>query len=275
MAHFAKTVRNIVFAVVLAGAALAAYTYYTGEDGISDGISGAIKTAEEYADDYLSKSAYVTADPDYSPEADEMFNEKYDIVSGDIDKCAIEDIKSGMGMDIDVGGCALKLVTSDDADALYDGLYIEASGIEKYQCYTENDTLFIKGSSTDSGTKSQIILYIPKGFVFAAADIELGAGSVEIESIKADELRLECGAGRINAEYAEADNISLKCSAGSINVRLFGVKEDYNFILENAIGMVDIGGESYNGVAQYQKIQNDADKNVSVNCSLGSIKIEF
>jgi hypothetical protein len=270
MAHLAKTVRNIAFAVVLAGAALAAYTYYTGDGSVADGISGAVKNAGEYVEDYLNKSGYTEAALSYEPETDTMFNEAYGIMSGNIAKCVIEDMQSGMSMDIDAGGCTLRIAASDT-----DALYIEASGIEKYQCYTENDTLFIKGSSSDTGTKSQIILYIPEEFVFATADIELGAGKVEIENIKADELKLECGAGLINAEYAQADNISLKCSAGSIDVRLFGVKEDYNYILENAIGMVDIDGESYNGVAQSEEILNDAGKNVSVNCSLGKIKIEF
>jgi DUF4097 and DUF4098 domain-containing protein YvlB len=175
-----------------------------------------------------------------------------------------------MNIDIDMGGCSFKTVTSED-----DLFYIETSNIGKCQYYTEEGTLFLKGYGSESGMKNEIIFYIPKGYVFDTADIELGAGNMEIESIETDELMLKCGAGRINAEYAEADNINLKCSAGSINVRLFGVKEDYDYILESAIGMVTIADESYSGVAQSQKIQNDSDKIVDINCTMGNIKISF
>jgi hypothetical protein len=288
-------IRNIVFAAILAGGALTAYTKYTDAetssnilssiihdesltDGISDGVSNeiskgisdGIKSVGEYAGNYINGNVDADDTPNYELTEENMFNEAYNIVSGDIDKSVIEDMQSGMSIDIDMGGCSFQMVTSED-----NFFYIEASNIGKCQYYTEDDTLFIKGYGAESGVKNEIIFYIPKGYVFDTADIELGAGNMEIKSIEADKMNLKCGAGLINAEYAGAESINLKCSAGSINVRLFGVKEDYNYILESALGMVTIADESYSGVAQSQKIQNYSDKNVDINCTMGNIKISF
>jgi hypothetical protein len=302
-----KIIRNIIFAVILAGGALTAYTKYTAAgtssnilssiihdesltdgisdgvsneiskgisdsivNGISDGISNGIKSAGEYAGNYISGNVAADDTPNYELTEENMFNDAYDIVSGDIAKCVIADMQSGMSIDIDLGGCSFQTAASED-----DLFYIEASNIGKCQYYTEDGTLFLKGYGAESGVKNEIIFYIPKGYVFDTADIELAAGSVQIESIVAAELNLRCGAGVIGVEYAEADSINLKCSAGSINVRLFGVKEDYNYILESALGMVTIADESYSGAAQSQKLQNDSDKNVDINCTMGNIKIYF
>lgn len=214
--------------------------------------------------------------PDYELAEDDMFDERHDILEGDIPIQVIDNMQAGGNLDVDMGGCVFKICPSGD-----DSFMVQAENMDKYQCYVEDSALVIRGTGavTDLSNinmqKSEVTLYVPEDYVFSGAELELGAGNMEIESIKASELKLECGAGRINVQYADTAEGEFKCSAGSVNVRLFGVKGDYNYSIKSAVGMVQIGDESYSGVTAKQDIRNNSEKDIEIECTMGSICLEF
>lgn len=214
--------------------------------------------------------------PDYELTEDDMFDEHHDILEGDIPVRVIENIQADGKLDVEMGGCVFKICPSGD-----DGFMVQAENMGKFQCYVEDSVLVLKGTGavTDLSNmnmqKSEVTLYVPGQYVFDEAELELGAGNMEIESIKASKLKLECGAGRIDVQYADTEDGEFKCSAGSVNVRLFGVESDYDYKIESAVGMVQIGDESYSGVTAKQDIRNNSEKDIEIECTMGSIRLEF
>lgn len=258
MAHF---IRNVLTAAVLAGGVYFLYTKAVGSDPDFD--------IKNFSLDEIDK-------PDYEIDGDDMFDEHYDILEGDIPIREIEDMQTCKNLDVDMGGCVFKICLSED-----DSFMVQAENMDKYQCYVENSSLVIRGTgavvdlSDINMKKSEVTLYVPDDFVFSGAELELGAGSMEIESIMASELDLECGAGMIDVQYADTADGEFKCSAGSINVKLSGAESDYNYTIESAVGLVQIGDKSYSGVADRQDIGNNSEKAIDIECAMGSIKIGF
>lgn len=214
--------------------------------------------------------------PDYELSEDDMFDEHHDILEGDIPVQVIENLQAEGKLDVEMGGCEFVICLSGD-----DSFMVRAENMDKYQCFVEDSVLVLRGTGavTDLSNinmqKSEVTLYVPEDYVFSEAEFELGAGNMEIESINALKLKLECGAGRIDVQYADTAEGEFKCSAGSVNVRLFGVKSDYNYSIKSAVGMVQIDDESYSGVTAKQDIRNNSEKDIEIECTMGSICLEF
>lgn len=278
MAHF---IRKALAAAVVAGGVYFLYTKAAGADPDFDIKNFSLDKIDydsiKEAGSSVGETILQEIDkPDYELTEDDMFDEHHDILEGDIPVQVIDNMQTGGNLDVDMGGCVFKICPSKD-----DSFMVQAENMDKYQCYVEDLALVIRGTGavTDFSDinmqKSEVTLYVPEDYVFSEAALELGAGNMEIESIKASELKLECGAGRINVQYADTADGEFKCSAGSVSVRLFGVVSDYDYMIESAVGMVQIGDESYSGVTAKQDIRNNSEKSIGIECTMGSIKIDF
>lgn len=246
----------------------------------------------------------------YPIEENMIFEDGYDIFSGDIKKYAVG---SGVdSMDIRAGGCAFYCKTSEDGN-----FYVEAEDAGKFQCFIRDNILYVKTirAVTESSPyhDCEIILYIPQDYSFEKVDVNLGAGLLEMSGIAATEINLEVGAGQILADCLQAQNcdievgmgeiiledieantldaevgmghlevegtvlgdIHAKCSMGAAELKLTGTAEEFNYTVEAAMGNVTIDGASYSGLTQDKSIDNRADKNIKMECSMGDIQVEF
>lgn len=153
-------------------------------------------------------------------------------------------------------------------------------------------------------------LYIPAGTVFDKADITTGAGVVSISELTADTLKLELGAGKVDIESltatrrAEIDggagelnilggnlcdldldlgvgelNFSaglsgecdFDCGVGAANIVLPGGEEDYTIRIDKGLGDASIGGEHVTDGRNYGSGPVELD----VDGGVGKIEISF
>ncbi|MFT4105800.1 MAG: DUF4097 family beta strand repeat-containing protein [Lacrimispora sp.] len=150
-----------------------------------------------------------------------------------------------------------------------------------------------------------ITIQIPENYHFSSVTLESShsrgfsgwkaAGSVmTAETISADKLRLETKAGVIKIGQAKAGRLEVEssagsveftgrvdgdiygeCKAGSIQMELEGEKEDYNYDIECNVGEVNVAGESIAGLRSSKKKDNNAGKTMDLECSTGSIQVDF
>ena len=154
-----------------------------------------------------------------------------------------------------------------------------------------NGKLEIKDKSTvfRSG-ESRIIVYIPENTILRKVDLELGAGNVGIDNLKAETANIECGAGQVtirNTELANADidagvgklefsgtlkgKTEVNCGIGEVAIDLQGGSEIYTLDVEKGIGDISVNEES---VSSKTVIGNGENK-VSIEGGIGKISINM
>lgn len=159
----------------------------------------------------------------------------------------------------------------------------------------------------------EIRITVPEGRRFAEMDLRTGAGQAEITGLKADEISLKAGAGEVIMSQVEAKQMSMEAGAGSLEAEKMDVKEievsvgagsftyegkapeeldadcamgelvmdlsgkesDHNYSVRCAAGEITIGNQSGSMLATERYIDNGADSEYSVDCSMGSISIAF
>lgn len=143
-----------------------------------------------------------------------------------------------------------------------------------------------------NGIYGEGIIEIPVGYKFNEAEVSVEAGDLNIASIEADDLNLSAQAsnifltsfeaGQFSAEAQAAaimgagevsDKMEIDAEAGSVELLLAGSKGDYVFNLNNAMGEITVGGDTYSGVSVLNNTGNG--KKAELNCSVGTIKINF
>lgn len=170
-----------------------------------------------------------------------------------------------------------------------------------YNCYREENELKIKirqrkGSyyGDEFAEDRNVTVTVPKGYRLKEADFELGAGELFVEALNADELDVEVMAGEARLQNITADILSAEvkagslvcdgdvakeikgeCKAGELKLLLSGAQTDYNYNLEYKAGEITLGSENLSGVKGEKFIDNQASKNVDLECSTGSITVKF
>lgn len=211
-------------------------------------------------------------------------------------------------LEISVGGGEVYVEQTDDEQ-----ITIEISNDGRMQCYQKNGTLYIKGAMKSGFNGCTMKVYMPKSMQFKDYLVELGAGTVEIDEVIAtkmdldigagtlevkklvcDDVEVEMGAGEIDLygmEVGELDcaigmgdacmegivngNVSIECAMGSATLMLEGNQKDFNYGVECSMGDIVLGTNSYSGAATEQNIDNGADKEMNLSCSMGSISVSF
>lgn len=105
--------------------------------------------------------------------------------------------------------------------------------------------------------------------------VEIGAGEVVINKFQADEAEFECGAGSITASGDVRSLADIHCGVGSIAYTASGREEEYNYDIECGVGEVICGDNSYSGLGKDRHIDNNADKDISIEGGVGSVIIDF
>lgn len=251
----------------------------------------------------------------YDIEEQEVFDKTKEVLSGDLSKYQVADssIRS-LELTIG-GGELVILDSEDEnfyleaenaeklqAFAKEGTLYVKA--------LKNTPTVQINGE----GNTMKLYLYMPKTVVYEKLELELGAGRVEADAVHAARIEADAGAGQIvlsdfvcdefdgevgagelvlknvqtaakaelsvGAGHIEAEvdmqgELEAECSLGQIALNLTGTEKDFNYEISCAAGEIKLGSNSYAGLSKEQKLWNDAEKDVKLDCSLGAINVSF
>ncbi|MBQ8592300.1 MAG: DUF4097 family beta strand repeat protein [Lachnospiraceae bacterium] len=240
---------------------------------------------------------------------DEMMNSFKSNVLGD--EISAAEIRK---LDIDIEGGSLILQTTDS-----DFFAVEESGSRYGKVRVSGDTLYVEKeylakSLWKNNGNDVMILSVPAECQLASVDIDLGAGQIELDDfvikgemeidlgagevlgnqVKADRLTVNVGAGEAifeessvkdmevnvgmgNMEYAGeiAGDLKADCSMGSIIFELTDSEQNHNYNMNCAMGSIELEDKSYSGMASGVYLDNDADSEFTVDCAMGSIEIYF
>lgn len=185
------------------------------------------------------------------------FDNDYPTHQGDFADYEVALSSSVTNLDLIIG--AGKCIISDSSD---DYFHIYSKNAEKYQYYTENHTLYVKGFKSNSYQSNRNLIYleIPKNFYFENISIQLGAGDIEADELLAkNNIDIFVGAGHLSAELLVAENkFNAEVGAGDIEIQDGSVK-DSDF-------MIGLGHMTYTGV-----ITND----LSSECGMGNLTLQI
>lgn len=295
MKKFMKTCAIMALVMVLAGIIMVSLA------GIVKGPE-VIATIKNYVANGLEQ---LDSGVRFDVEADMGFDSAVPIAGGaGIQTFSASDIKN---LDIEIGACELNILPSED-----EFFYVHVDSAGTYQGYVSEDTLCVKAmSSTGIGATLSnennelnldiqapvcaVDLYVPTNFSFEEIKLSLGAGEINGSAfLKADEMEVELAAGEINLTNLETgilnaeigagiftcaanilENVDVECGMGEVNLELAGAGTDFNYDVEVAAGEVTVGEESFGGIAGDRSVNNNAAKNINIECAMGAVEVSF
>lgn len=164
--------------------------------------------------------------------------------------------------------------------------------------------------STGNGFNSKINITVPQNTHFISAEIDAGAGNLNIDSLSADNLEIDMGAGNLDIETLNtqngadidtgAGNLCIKSgtinnleldmdvgeteinaqllgycdfdtSVGALKLNVFGNDDDYNIIVNKGIGEITVNG---NTVHNNSSIGHGSNK-IRIDGGIGETNINF
>lgn len=229
---------------------------------------------------------------DFGLNDEDMFDRDYEVWDGEVEKTRINEDEIN---ELDIQISCSSLVIKDSVDEFF---YIEKKGEGKLQAYEEDGVLYVKallsGSVIGVKQEEKVTLYVPKNVDLHMISVELGAGEIEWNALKADAMKVDLGAGEFVAKNAEVGDlevslgagecliqgklkgdVNVDCAAGDVTLKHVGNEEEFNYEIDCAVGSVRVGKESFSGLASSKKIDNDASKTMEISVSAGSVEVEF
>ena len=129
----------------------------------------------------------------------------------------------------------------------------------------------------------------------AEVDLEVSAGTINWAGLTAERLEIDMAAGAIsgtNTSITGAIEIDMKAgsvelggtfgtkadisvAAGKVSLNMANAFNEYIYDLSCAGGSVNVGEEKLEGLVKVKKIDNNAEKNMDIECSAGAVDIQF
>ena len=103
----------------------------------------------------------------------------------------------------------------------------------------------------------------------------IGAGGIEIKKIQTGELSCDAGAGGAEIRGSVDGDCNITCAVGGVSLVLENDEKEFDYRLDCTMGHISLGKHEYTGLAREKKIDNDGDKKMELNCSLGNISVKF
>ena len=145
--------------------------------------------------------------------------------------------------------------------------------------------------------KKQIKVIVPSGKDFDTVSLGVDMGTIDLEcDLKVQELSVEVGAGEfsgygnitaaycdlqvgagtIDIDQLDIQKLNADCSAGEIDMVVTGKEKDYNYDLSCGMGEIDLENSEYSGLGIEKTISNEgAKKDMVLECGMGEIDVEF
>lgn len=107
--------------------------------------------------------------------------------------------------------------------------------------------------------------------------VEVGAGEFSgYGNITAAYCDLQVGAGTIDIDQIDVQKLNADCGAGEIDMVVTGKEKDYNYNLSCGMGEIDLENSEYSGLGIEKTISNEgAKKDMVLECGMGEIDVEF
>lgn len=240
---------------------------------------------------------------------DDLFDPDFELFIGGstIYEADASEVKN---LQVQLGGSDVQFVQWDK-----DMWRVEAKSIGKFQSYVEGDTLKILGIKKGINLGYfEVTVYMPGNAELNKAEIAIGAGDMEIESLAADKAAINVGAGSLTIKDLQADKLLINTGAGEVKVRdgvigdmelatgmgslnvkgkitgdiyssvAMGAVEvvvcgsdekDHNYELSCAAGEMRVGSRYNAGLGMDMSIDNDASTTYKLDCAMGSTKVTF
>ena len=145
--------------------------------------------------------------------------------------------------------------------------------------------------------KKQIKVIVPSGKDFDTVSLGVDMGTIDLEcDLKVQELSVEVGAGEfsgygnitaaycdlqvgagtIDIDQIDVQKLNADCGAGEIDMVVTGKEKDYNYNLSCGMGEIDLENSEYSGLGIEKTISNEgARKDMVLECGMGEIDVEF
>lgn len=145
--------------------------------------------------------------------------------------------------------------------------------------------------------KKQIKVIVPSGKDFDTVSLGVDMGTIDLEcDLKVQELSVEVGAGEfsgygnitaaycdlqvgagtIDIDQLDVQKLNADCGAGEIDMVVTGKEKDYNYDLSCGMGEIDLENSEYSGLGIEKTISNEgAKKDMVLECGMGEIDVEF
>lgn len=145
--------------------------------------------------------------------------------------------------------------------------------------------------------KKQIKVIVPSGKDFDTVSLGVDMGTIDLEcDLKVQELSMEVGAGEfsgygnitaaycdlqvgagtIDIDQLDIQKLNADCSAGEIDMVVTGKEKDYNYDLSCGMGEINLEDSEYSGIGIEKTISNEgARKDMVLECGMGEIDVEF
>lgn len=297
MKKFMKTCAILALVMIVAGFGMAL---------VAGAIQGPISLSQLIRNIRLSDGGYVSLKEEIVSTLEELdsgvrfdiqdqleFDSHNPALSGDVEQTfSADEVRD---LDVEIGVCKFSFKDSEDAD-----FHVKVKNAGSYQGYVKGDTLYIKAiravsENINDLSKCEIELFVPADFGFRDVELSVGAGQVQGDGpLKASELELELGAGEVSlgsltVGKLDADvgmgsldvtgdiwqEAEVDCAMGDVKLTVSGARTDFNYEIEVAAGSVSIDDQVYGGMANKKDIKNGAAKDISVDCGMGSVAINF
>lgn len=190
---------------------------------------------------------------------------------------------------------SLELEELDDEE-VQDEIIVEMKKNDgNFKVELENGVLTLKDERKNARKDYQITLKLPKGIQLEKLNIENRAGVVEsdelalqadkiqlevdageliLEDIRAKEFNLKVGAGNAEIDGLDAENTGVSCGVGNIDLEMRGRETDYNYQIKCGVGSIYVNREGYTALGKDHKIDNNASKDIDLDCGVGNITLE-
>lgn len=213
--------------------------------------------------------------------------------------------KEVKSLDVEISAADFQIVSGD-------GFAVE-SDHKNLNVKEEGGTLYISEEKKMFGwffEGAKLVLTIPQEFQFDEAIISTGAGKVDIEALSSDKLSLELGAGaveigslkaknqasvesgagKLTIEDGELHNLSMEVGVGKLELKgkltgdctmdygigeaevtLVGEEKDYQIQLDKGLGEATLAGKSMSDESLY----GDGDNKIKIDGGVGAVHIDF
>ena len=145
--------------------------------------------------------------------------------------------------------------------------------------------------------KKQVKVIVPSGKDFDTVSLGVDMGTIDLEcDLKVQELSVEVGAGEfsgygnitaaycdlqvgagtIDIDQLDIQKLNADCGAGEIDMVVTGKEKDYNYDLSCGMGEINLEDSEYSGIGIEKNISNEgARKDMVLECGMGEIDVEF
>ncbi|MCI8403082.1 MAG: DUF4097 domain-containing protein [Lachnospiraceae bacterium] len=105
--------------------------------------------------------------------------------------------------------------------------------------------------------------------------VDVDAGSAWLYDFLAADTVFDVDAGDLVFNGSIEGNWKADCDVGSMEIWLTRGETDYNYMIDNDMGSVQVGSKDFSGMSNTKNLLNDAEFTGTIDCDMGSVTVMF